>query len=187
MGFLNNLLKLNPHPTIENACITRIVPKCKEWKIDTLLITTRNRCPFCKPYNRKIYSLYGWNKKYPKIPDVLLKSKCPECGGSIGASIYFPDLHQTFAYPRHPGGTGKTVPAGASWESRLTPAFASFENDQNQLSVKVKVYVQCTAHTIVNGIDPPVSMKNVLSYHGQETRRGCHNIIAVLQYVSAGI
>ncbi len=73
---------------IKNVNILRIEPKCKEWKIDTLFITTRNSCPYCKPYNRKIYSLYGWSKKYQKIPNILLEEKCPECGGSIGATIY---------------------------------------------------------------------------------------------------
>lgn len=86
MGLLDKLLKGNP--TIENTSIQRLVPKCKEWKTDALFIATRKSCPVCSPYNRKVYSLYGWSKKYPKIPDVLLKQKCPECNGSIGATMY---------------------------------------------------------------------------------------------------
>ena len=78
----------SPHP-IENVSIQRLVPKCKEWKVDTIYITTSKRCSSCSPYDGKIYSLYGWNKKYPKIPDMLLKPKCPECNRSIGASMHF--------------------------------------------------------------------------------------------------
>lgn len=76
-------------PKIVNKNILRLTKKCYEWKVDTLFITTRNSCSYCKQFNRKIYSLYGWNKKYPKIPDVLLSEKCPECQGIIGASMYF--------------------------------------------------------------------------------------------------
>lgn len=91
MGFFEKLLKscsAPQPPAIENISIQRLSPKCKEWKTDLLFITTQKRCPLCSQYNRKIFSLYGWNKKHPKIPDVLLKQKCPECGGSIGATMY---------------------------------------------------------------------------------------------------
>jgi hypothetical protein len=94
MGLFNKLFNntATQTPPIENTSIKRLAPKCREWKIDTLFITTRNSCSFCRSYNRKIYSLYGWNKKYPKIPPVLLKNKCPECNVFIGATIYFPDI-----------------------------------------------------------------------------------------------
>lgn len=82
----------HPDISIENICIQRLIPKCKEWNIDTIFITTHRNCSMCSKYNRKIYSLYGWNKKYPKIPNVLLNAKCPECQNSIGATIYFPDI-----------------------------------------------------------------------------------------------
>ena len=78
-----------PSLNIQTESIKRIVPKCEEWKIDTIFITTRNSCKLCSQYNRKVYSLYGWSKKYPLIPENLLKGKCPECNGSIGASIKF--------------------------------------------------------------------------------------------------
>ena len=95
MGLLNKLLKgaAISTPTIENVSIKRLAPKCKEWKIDTLFITTRNSCPLCSQYNRKVYSLYGWNKEYPKIPPILLKSKCPECNTNIGATLYPPGIN----------------------------------------------------------------------------------------------
>lgn len=76
------------HSKIENISIQRLVPKCKQWKIDTLHISTSRNCPYCKPYNRKIYSLYGWDNRYEKIPDFLLQQKCPKCGHSIGATLH---------------------------------------------------------------------------------------------------
>ncbi len=48
---------------VDNISIKRLLPKIKEWKIDTLLIVTSSQCPVCQKYNRKIYSFYGWNKK----------------------------------------------------------------------------------------------------------------------------
>lgn len=96
MGLFDKLFKSTPappQPTIENISIQRLVPKCKERKTDTLFITTRSSCPVCRQYNRKIFSLYGWNKKYPKLPDFLLNQKCPECGESIGATIYHPGVN----------------------------------------------------------------------------------------------
>ncbi len=95
MGILDKLIGKKaptPSPIIENTNILRLAPKCKEWKVDTLFITTKKSCPVCRQYNRKVYSLYGWNKKYPKIPSVLLQSKCPKCGGSIGATLYQPGI-----------------------------------------------------------------------------------------------
>lgn len=93
MNFLNKLFKnAATSSPIENPSIQRLVPKCREWKIDTLFIVTKRKCPLCSPYNRKIYSLYGWSKKYPRIPDVLLKRNCPSCGVYIGATIYFPGI-----------------------------------------------------------------------------------------------
>lgn len=86
MGFLKNIFSDNP--SIENPSIQRLIPKCKEWKTDTLYISTSRNCPLCKQYNCKVFSLYGWNKKYKKLPDFLLQRKCPECGCSIGATLY---------------------------------------------------------------------------------------------------
>ena len=85
MGLFKKIL--SPQPKIENISIQRAIPKCKEWKIDTLYIATSKTCPCCKQYNQKIFSLYGWNKKYQKLPNFLLQQKCPECQKSIGATI----------------------------------------------------------------------------------------------------
>lgn len=95
MGLLDKLKIKTMHQgtPIENPSIQRLAPKCKEWKTDALFITTRKSCPVCSQYNRKVYSLYGWDKKYPKIPSILLQHKCPECGGSIGATLYQPGIN----------------------------------------------------------------------------------------------
>ena len=58
---------------IENLSIKRLIPKCQEWKIDTLMFSTYRNCSFCKKYNFQIFSLYGWNKQYPKVPAILKK------------------------------------------------------------------------------------------------------------------
>ncbi|MDE7309583.1 MAG: hypothetical protein K1W19_14215 [Lachnospiraceae bacterium] len=74
---------------IENISINRLIPNCKESKQDTLIFSTSRNCPECKKYNKKVYSLYGWNKKYLKVPEILLRRTCPACNKVIGASIYF--------------------------------------------------------------------------------------------------
>lgn len=85
MGLFKKII--TPKLKIKNTSIQRLAPKCKEWKSDVIIINTSTSCPFCKKYNRKSYSLYGWNKKYPKIPNILLQNKCPQCGNFIGAAM----------------------------------------------------------------------------------------------------
>ncbi len=74
-------------PKIENVSLQRLIPKVKKWKMDTLSISTSRNCPLCSKYNLKTYSLYGWNKKYPKLPDFLYRRACPTCGKSIGITM----------------------------------------------------------------------------------------------------
>ena len=76
-----------PEVAIENISIKRLVPKCVEWKTDLINISSSNSCSVCKKYNRKTYSLFGWNKNYPKAPDFILQRKCPECDKIIGATM----------------------------------------------------------------------------------------------------
>lgn len=82
-----------PPVEINNPNLLRIVPKIKDYKLDTVYIATKRSCPHCSVYNRKVYSVYGWNKEYPRIPDDLLKPCCPSCGGSFGFTFYFPELN----------------------------------------------------------------------------------------------
>lgn len=86
---------------IENISIQRLEPKCEEWEIDTLRISTSRNCVDCSGYNGKIYSLYGWNKEYPQLPEILLKRKCPECNCCIGATIYFPNINDPIKPSQH--------------------------------------------------------------------------------------
>lgn len=90
MGLFDKLLKGTPtsqQSTVENISLQRLIPKMREWKTDTVYISTSCNCPVCKPYNKKYYSFYGWNKKYPKAPDFILQRKCPKCGCSIGVTM----------------------------------------------------------------------------------------------------
>lgn len=93
MGLFKKKVSKNTGLPIENISIQRSIPKCIEWKIDTLFISTNRLCKTCGIYNAKVYSLYGWNKQYPPLPTILYKRRCPECNDVIGASIYFPGSH----------------------------------------------------------------------------------------------
>lgn len=88
MGLFDILKKQNT-VSIENISIQRMIPKMKEWKNDTIIISTSRQYSDCKKYNQKIYSVFGWNKKYPKLPDCLKVNKCPECNTSVGATMYY--------------------------------------------------------------------------------------------------
>lgn len=92
MGFFD-LFK--SESSIENVCISRSIPKLKEWKIDTLFITTSRRCDCCEKYNRKIYSLYGKSRIYPPAPNFIKNNNsCPQCGVYIGASIFIEGISE---------------------------------------------------------------------------------------------
>ncbi len=73
---------------IENVSLKRIIPKINEWNIDTVLISANRNCTACKQYNRQVFSLYGKDKNYPKLPDILYQRSCPVCGKIFGATIY---------------------------------------------------------------------------------------------------
>lgn len=73
---------------IENVSLKRIIPKINEWNIDTVLITANRNCTACKQYNQQVFSLYGKNKNYPKLPDILYQRSCPVCDKIFGATIY---------------------------------------------------------------------------------------------------
>lgn len=91
MGIFNFLFGSvsKQQPTLENVSLQNLIPKMKTWNVDTVLITTSKRCPVCKVYEQKIYSLWGWNKKYSKLPEFLYQRRCPECNCYISASMYF--------------------------------------------------------------------------------------------------
>ena len=67
--------------------------KNAEWGEDLVLITTRNSCPICSPYNRKVYSISGRSRKYPALPVEIYRNGgfCPDC--SIGINTFYDNLH----------------------------------------------------------------------------------------------
>lgn len=78
---------------IENVNLQKLVPKITDYRIDTLFVTTRRTCALCSQYNRKVYSVCGWDPSYPKLPSFLKHNCCPECGGSFGFCFYFPGIN----------------------------------------------------------------------------------------------
>lgn len=86
---LFDILRKPSTVNIENISIQRLIPKMKEWKVDTIMISTNRACPNCKMYNRKIYSVFGWSKKYQRLPDCLKSRMCSQCRNIIGATMYF--------------------------------------------------------------------------------------------------
>lgn len=63
------------------------IAKCKSCNSDLLYITTNSHCPICKEYNRKIFSISGKSKKYPKLPDEFLVNGGFDKDCSIGVSL----------------------------------------------------------------------------------------------------
>lgn len=69
--------------------IKESLKKNKEWKNDCVLVSTNNHCPICSKYNLKVYSISGKTKKYPKLPDEIVKEGgfCKNC--YLGLNAYF--------------------------------------------------------------------------------------------------
>ena len=86
---LFDIFKRNHSDNIEHISLKRLIPKINEQKIDTVIVSTNAQCKKCKPFNRKIYSVYGWNKKYSKLPDFPKSRYCPNCEHCIGITMYF--------------------------------------------------------------------------------------------------
>lgn len=63
--------------------------KMKEWKEDLVIVETNKTCSICKSYNKKIYSISGNNKNFPKLPNKILNDGgfCPKC--SCILLVYF--------------------------------------------------------------------------------------------------
>lgn len=83
------------HPEFKDKRISNLVritehlKKQKEWKEDLVYITTTNICPICEPYNNKVFSVSGKNKKYPKLPKEITTDGgfCKNC--IVAISTYF--------------------------------------------------------------------------------------------------
>ncbi len=69
------------------------IKKAKEFGEDTVLISTNNHCELCSPYNNKIFSISGKNKKYPPLPKEFSENGgfCPEC--IVGICVNFDSIN----------------------------------------------------------------------------------------------
>lgn len=69
--------------------INESIRKNKEWGNDLVIVNTSHSCPVCGEYDRKIFSISGKNKQYPKLPDKVIKEGgfCPNC--YLGLNSYF--------------------------------------------------------------------------------------------------
>lgn len=85
------------HPEFKDRRVSNLIrikdalKKNKEWKEDLVLVKTPPSCPVCGKYNKKIYSISGKNKKYPKLPVEIsqLGGFCHSC--YLGIHTYFED------------------------------------------------------------------------------------------------
>lgn len=83
------------HPEFKDKRITNLkgvedaIRRNKEFKNDLVIVNTSRSCPICKNYDRKIYSISGRNKKYPKLPQEIVKNGgfCPNC--YVGLNSFF--------------------------------------------------------------------------------------------------
>lgn len=57
---------------ISARLIQETVKKAKHYNVDLITLSSSKNCPFCKNYNKKIYSISGKSKKYPLLPDNIL-------------------------------------------------------------------------------------------------------------------
>ncbi len=83
----------NNHPEfldksiISARLIQETVKNAKRYNNDLIILSSSKNCPFCKNYNKKIYSISGKSKKYSILPDNILKGGvCKE--HTVNAFIY---------------------------------------------------------------------------------------------------
>lgn len=58
---ISNLLRINEE-----------LKKARQWKCDTVFISTNKTCPVCSKYNNKKFSIKG--NKYPRLPAEIIKN-----------------------------------------------------------------------------------------------------------------
>ena len=101
MGLFNYLIRKKQFsimPTVNNITLQRCIDNMKRWETyeDTVYCTTSRTCLTCSIYERRVFSLYGKDKRFPNfqnMPIFLRESQCPECGKVIGYTNYFPDIN----------------------------------------------------------------------------------------------
>ncbi len=79
-----------------------------------------NSCPECAKYQGRVYSVYGKDKRFPKVPDFFYRPECvhPGCGHTFFSFIYGvndPGLNYTL----------KCNPIKKKWYSRNIIAFSN--------------------------------------------------------------
>ena len=90
---LENIYKRHPEfldKRVSNLIrVKDAIKKNREYKNDNVLITTNSSCAICSKYNRKVYSISGKSKKYPKLPFEISHDggACPNC--FLGITSYF--------------------------------------------------------------------------------------------------
>lgn len=87
-------MKKNSIKYSNNISLQRCIESLKDWKVkeDTVFFSASRFCPVCCIYNRRVFSMYGNDKRFPNLGDMpafLLEQKCYECGCSFGYTIYF--------------------------------------------------------------------------------------------------
>ena len=84
------------HPEFKDARILnkKIINRhLNQTHFDCVYITTNKKCEICSKYNRKVFSISGKNKKYPKLPSEFITDGgfCKSCG--IGISSYSDEIN----------------------------------------------------------------------------------------------
>lgn len=85
----------NQHPELfdlrikNKQRINEYICKAKKYNEDLLYITTNNKCPVCKKYNHKVFSISGKSKTYPKLPPEFTTAGGFDTDCTIGVSINF--------------------------------------------------------------------------------------------------
>lgn len=72
------------------ARINEQLNKAKEFKYDTVFLTTNSTCPICSKYNNQRFSIKG--KKYPKLPPEIVKNGGFDKDCIIGLTLDMNDL-----------------------------------------------------------------------------------------------
>ena len=67
--------------------IIESIEKCKQYNTDLIYIKTNGKCPLCKKYNNKIFSISGKSKKYPQLPKEFLTEGGFDKDCFVGVSI----------------------------------------------------------------------------------------------------
>ncbi len=82
---------------IENITLKRCIESIKKYDNgeDTVYLTSSAVCPECCIYDKRIFSVFGKDKRFPylnNMPQFLKMRQCPSCGIYIGYSMYFSSI-----------------------------------------------------------------------------------------------